>query len=575
MAEPTAKRRRTTPPDAIDGTTSPLKKRPVRPSFASPTKASLARYNPGLLPRATSTESAISKSNRQGEAISRGKQARAYILGGNGEEESGNRGDMVAGAEQPGASNPANITPRAQRTRSTDGGEGQEEEDLPITPSVRALQNQDTPRRGILYSSPSRRPPRQKGVTQESLTRPKDDFAIPGAQDKPAGVQEDGQGGPSGQQENGPDHLLEKKLEKERLQRIVQDLEEEISHYTRMLQEEQSRNANDILGTQELDELIDTINKADPSPTSPPPQEPQPLISLLASFLPFSRPILQPSPPQAISDGGDETPVPSHCPLDLEDPLSYLSMFAPFTYTSSISLPSPLREDYGLQMHRIHIENPSKLLTATIVLTISVSAHEITALEIVNLSAEAECDLGEFVRRKAKERDVGAVFWALGSYWDITKKRAECWHRCEEEFGHLIPGHTELDKENRTGGNKKKRKGSQWDDDDGEVSGVLEGKEKGKGMGLSRKQLHRHLGKKTLVLQSKEVLFQVEWKIGFDWTGEAESEVKGMAAVPRVWTEADERNALKRIPETFNTLVNERGVFEATKVMVALLFGTT
>lgn len=39
-----------------------------------------------------------------------------------------------------------------------------------------------------------------------------------------------------------------------------------------------------------------------------------------------------------------------------------------------------------------------------------------------------------------------------------------------------------------------------------------------------------------------------------------------------IGSEADERNAFKKIPAAFDALVRERGVFEATKVMVALLF---
>ena len=36
--------------------------------------------------------------------------------------------------------------------------------------------------------------------------------------------------------------------------------------------------------------------------------------------------------------------------------------------------------------------------------------------------------------------------------------------------------------------------------------------------------------------------------------------------------EADDRRSLKKIPETFQSLVKSRGVFEAVRVMVGLLF---
>lgn len=37
-------------------------------------------------------------------------------------------------------------------------------------------------------------------------------------------------------------------------------------------------------------------------------------------------------------------------------------------------------------------------------------------------------------------------------------------------------------------------------------------------------------------------------------------------------SEADDANSFKQVPETFTSLLESKGVFEATKVMIALLF---
>lgn len=76
-----------------------------------------------------------------------------------------------------------------------------------------------------------------------------------------------------------------------------------------------------------------------------------------------------------------------------------------------------------------------------------------------------------------------------------------------------------------------------------------------------------------LILQDNHVLLKINWRIGFDWTGEAESDVSVECAVPAVWREADGEGALRKVPETFRALVRVKGVFEATRGMVALLFG--
>jgi hypothetical protein len=39
-----------------------------------------------------------------------------------------------------------------------------------------------------------------------------------------------------------------------------------------------------------------------------------------------------------------------------------------------------------------------------------------------------------------------------------------------------------------------------------------------------------------------------------------------------IGSEADENENLKKIPDTFNSLLERQGVFEATRTMVALLF---
>ena len=51
-------------------------------------------------------------------------------------------------------------------------------------------------------------------------------------------------------------------------------------------------------------------------------------------------------------------------------------------------------------------------------------------------------------RAKAANRDLSSICWAIGSYWEIAKKRAEYWQKCETAFSHLIPGRTHEDTEN-------------------------------------------------------------------------------------------------------------------------------
>lgn len=168
-------------------------------------------------------------------------------------------------------------------------------------------------------------------------------------------------------------------------------------------------------------------------------------------------------------------------------------------------------------------------------------------MHILRLPPWAERELGTFMRLKAREKNLGNACWAIDSFWDIAMKRAAYWHKCEAAFAQLLPGRTATDTENAPPVNAKSST-------------------------LSRRDLGRHLGRDVLILRGKHVLLKINWRIMFDWTGEAESNVDVEYAVPAVWKEADASDTFRKIPETFDSLLRTKGAFEATRIMVALLF---
>lgn len=219
---------------------------------------------------------------------------------------------------------------------------------------------------------------------------------------------------------------------------------------------------------------------------------------MLCSFLPFSAfPVPQPR------SKSPEKPIPSHRPVELADPLPYLELFTSLNFSTRISLtrnkinPSSSRVH---QRHEIDITGPQRLLTAQLAIVIDTLSASILELNINRLSPWADRELGTYIRSKAREKDLGNACWAMDSYWDVAQKRAQYWHRIEIAFAHLITGHTNEDTENaRTPATKGAA-----------PAGTL-----------SRKDLNRHLGRDTLVLQDRHVLLKLNWRISFDWTGEA------------------------------------------------------
>ncbi|USP73922.1 hypothetical protein yc1106_01196 [Curvularia clavata] len=494
MSEPSPKRRRTQSPDGR--ASSLIRQLPRRPSFASPIKTSLARNYPNLLPSASTPR--LSESPRR----------------------------------------------PLRRVESARRGETSEDSSLPATPSRQAFNKPNQPPRGFLFSSPSRRPVRAKSASKQSPLKPKapavqSDDVTRTVEDGPV---EDDTRGPIERQAPDPE-LERRKQEKARLQREVEELESQISRCADEIDKEQQRGPNEALQPQDRDSLRNFIAEISGIDTEP---EKPTVSSLLCSFLPFAAmPILPPRSKQP------DRAVPSHRPVEVEDPLPYLEMFTSFKFSSRISLSRSKTTSASRPVHQKHvidITGPQKLLTAQLSLNLDTEATAVSDLKLLRITPWAEPELGSFIRARAKEKDLSNAAWAIDSYWNIAQKRAQYWHNCETAFSHLLSDGTGNDVENKPQPPTKPTKT------------------------ISRKDLNRHLGRDTLVLQDKHVLLKLNWRISFDWTGEAESEVTVESAFPRVWSETDTAASLKKIPETFASLLRTKGAFEATRIMVALLF---
>lgn len=244
MDEPARKKRRTLSPRERDRSSSPLKKPPRRPSFASPTKASLARFNPDLIPSVLRKQS--------GSALGRGKQGRASIFNLQSGHIPGSQpahGKDIQAKEGAAQATSLGYREPAASSNRTQAAEGREQElELPTSSSPRAMEY-GSPRRGTLFSSPTKRPPR-KAVHVRS---------------KPAKSRQDGEQRTTAR-EDQTDHtalkweapnpeLERKKREKEKLLRELEELEKDISQsvdWIRTLQ----RGTHARLSRQEQDKIM-------------------------------------------------------------------------------------------------------------------------------------------------------------------------------------------------------------------------------------------------------------------------------------------------------------------------------
>ncbi|KAF1987313.1 hypothetical protein K402DRAFT_453780 [Aulographum hederae CBS 113979] len=634
MASPSSKRRKLSPTASETGrdqSASPSRS-PRRASYLSPTKASLARFNPNLLPKPDVTRHGRPES--AGNSTSRPTSAgasRAAV----GDTTSMNPSPAGTRAARPavtgqGGPSPSNLgQQRLSYILGKAGGDDVQEEDTPtreietfrrdnahipdvdmgigrpsigldlpsarlndrpfpnLAPTGRTRPNapkeigtplrdsmEDALPRGLLFGTPSKRPsqgnlfperakspameaamveePAVQTATREEEVQEQEDLAAeePGAEESEY---------PRKQKSVQTKEQIAKIRERDDLRQHLEALRKELNQYERLVQLPMEQIAD-----RDIQQIVTLLSKDLEDDTTK--SKPPPVSQILASFLPFAK-----APPPSYDASVSDKPVASHQPVDLPNPLPFLRLFTSFTANSTIATsPTSDSHEHIIQTHTFSINSLSSILIATLVLGLSIpilepSSPKITSVSVPRLSAWATAELGSFIREREADGDVGALTWSLQSYWDIAIKRAGCWHRCEEQFSQLFSATGEDvaadDQENMISARKNaKGKGKET------KRGSVARKE------MSRKDILRHIGRKSVLLRSNEVAFRVWWEIDFDWSGEGESRIRAEAAVPNTWNGVDDRNSLKRIPATFEKLVKQKGVFGAVTVMTGLLF---
>nr|CDP28242.1 Putative protein of unknown function [Podospora anserina S mat+] len=337
----------------------------------------------------------------------------------------------------------------------------------------------------------------------------------------------------------------------------------------------------------------------------PPEKEPLPtpaddwLASALnpISFLPFSKP-LSSSPPEPAPDNLDK-PIISHHPLPMSaaESLPFLRAFTPLSFTSQI-FPLP-REEEGeplVQQHFITVTSAKPcrgLFTARIEMSVNTRTLGVTGIAVPRMDpAGAEGELGPFVRRivdglgdggvasSGLGNNISVLTWAMGEWVRVGVERAKVWRVLEREVGdkRRLGGMVRKLRE-RKKRNRVRKRGGEEDEDEEEEEGEEEEERYDTG------ELLPYMGKTCLdlevpVLNGKgegegEVSgLRVMWKIEFDWTGEARSDIGVLVGMPGKWRKHDERGQLSGIPRLFDELVQGgEDPLIAVRTVVSLLAG--
>ncbi|RYP78684.1 hypothetical protein DL771_000351 [Monosporascus sp. 5C6A] len=273
-----------------------------------------------------------------------------------------------------------------------------------------------------------------------------------------------------------------------------------------------------------------------------------------------------------------------------EEELPCLQVFTPLTFTSTVSvLPREDLEDGKplMQKHSISVSSvPPGLFSARVEMTVNAKTLSVSELSVPQLDPSAARELRPFVQRtiqgrnsSALTRNVGVVTWAMGEWVRVATRRARFWCSIEKELANR-EGIAKCVKQMRQGRRRKLvgRSAAMEDADVDSEEELLDGADKTetKGNGFSRTDILRSLGKSSFDIDlcggDEAPSVRVEWNIGFDWTGEAQSKLALLVTVPAKWHGSDKAKSLANIPGIFDNLMTKNeDAMEAVRTVVALL----
>ncbi|PFH56995.1 hypothetical protein XA68_15661 [Ophiocordyceps unilateralis] len=300
-------------------------------------------------------------------------------------------------------------------------------------------------------------------------------------------------------------------------------------------------------------------------------------------LLPFGRPSLATQP--TTDDGVDLDQIKSHhpVPMSADEELPYLQLFSPFSVESSVVvLPTkpgrPLRQR---RMVTLRSRDSPGLFTAKVEMTVHAMNLSITDLAVTSLEPSARFELQPFLDKicsgdcnRTMQRNVGILSWAMAEWYRVAMRRALFWLRLERNLG-------SPDKVMRSAAHlwEGRRRQQQQPEDEVETERNVKTEEDT----CTTADLMRYLGQHALDIRvptgkgsdGDECFLRLEWRIDFDWTGEAQSRVTTLVGVPGKWREADGRGILGKVPKLFEDLVaGGQDAEEAVGIMTALLVGT-
>jgi hypothetical protein len=219
----------------------------------------------------------------------------------------------------------------------------------------------------------------------------------------------------------------------------VATLEEEVEALDRAVAEAAQQSLSKLKERQRSDELVNGLLESNDvsiglkPKTGPAKVNGKPRFSLTA-FLPFSKP-KRPTVPIPSELLG---PLPSHRPLKLDNPLPHLQVFTPLTINSVTKLLPQSSSGDIFQKHSMTLASSQHLLSASLDLTVNNTKLSVASLSLKHISSWADPELSLWTAKQCTERNIAHLCYGIGEYTTHATHRAKTWYALETEFPYLL-----------------------------------------------------------------------------------------------------------------------------------------
>lgn len=247
------------------------------------------------------------------------------------------------------------------------------------------------------------------------------------------------------------------------------------------------------------------------------------------------------------------------------EPLPYLTLFAP----GHLQLHSTTKTSIvGGRPHQVHVLElsapepwPAHVFGATIRVTVDVQETQITNVEVIKMRPGTGHQwLRDWLKRRLESErslhryDVGGLVWGFGTWWEGCVTRAERWRMLEERFIN-----------NKISKTAKDTEGAAEVLDEEDVTALLPH--------IARTSMQFELGATKRVTRSKKeaasqkpdiTKVMLLWNLLLDWTGEVEETV-GVAVA------GIGRTGEQSVKDVFGKFYNRDGVLQAVEGVLGVL----